>query len=412
MDMYFLTSRKEHTASVLVLVLWIVVLLTVMTAVLARTSRLDTRITGISSDRFRCKWASRGGLETAIAVLNDDDASSDSLGDAWSDSEIDFNGISFDGCSVDVEVVDESGKLNINKITKAQLMYLPDMTEEIANSIVDWRDRDDKIRDGSAEEGYYNNLPHPYAIRNGLFKTIRELLLVKGITPQLLYGPSKYPQSAGIEYSEENEGWITYLTCYSLERNVDADGIARVNINTANESKLINDVGLSSANAKWIVDNRGDGFNAIADLIPENNKKSGGSRGSAPLKLQTVLDIADKITVVNGREIIGKVNLNTAPLDVLTVLLDGRDDIAEGIIGYRSDQFFGITSLGELSEISSLSTKHLKKLIDVSTVRSDIFTVYSYAEAERTSFQSGLEAVVDRGTSPVQIIYMRTGAIN
>lgn len=412
MDKYFLTGRKEHGGSVLVLVLWVVVLLTVMTAVLARTSRLDTRITGISSDRIRCKWASRGGLETAIAVLNDDDASSDSLGDTWSDSEIDFNGISFDGCSVDVEVVDESGKLNINKITKAQLMYLPDMTEEIANSIVDWRDRDGKIRDGSAEEGYYNNLPHPYAIRNGLFKTIRELLLVKGVTPQLLYGPSKYPQSSGIEYSEENEGWITYLTCYSLERNVDADGYARVNINTANERKLINDVGLSPANAKWIVDNRGDGFNAIADLIQENDNKSGGSRGVAPLKLQTILDVADKITVMEETEIVGKVNLNTAPLDVLTVLLDGHDDIAEDIIGYRSDQLFGITSLGELSSISSLSRKYLKKLIDVATVRSVIFTVYSYAEAERTGFQSGLEAVVDRGTSPVQIIYMRTGAIN
>ena len=412
MEMYFLTSRKEHTGSVLVLVLWIVVLLTVMTAVLARTSRLDTRIAGISSDRIRCKWASRAGLETAIAVLNDDDASSDSLGDTWYDSEVDFNDISFDGCSVDVEVIDELGKLNINKVTKAQLMYLPDMTEEIANSIVDWRDKNDKIRDGSAEEGYYSNLPHPYAIRNAPFKTIRELLLVKGVTPQFLYGPGKYPLSAGIEYSEENEGWITYLTCYSREKNVDADGIERVNINTANEQELIRDVGLSPANAKWIVQNRGGGFKAIADLIPEGKNNSGGSDGAAPLKLQTVLDIADKITVVKGKVIVGRVNLNTAPLHVLTLLLDGREDIAENIIGYRADQLFGITSLGELSSISSLNKKYLKKLIDVATVRSGIFTVYCYAQAARTGFQSGLEAVVDRDTSPVQIIYMRTGVMN
>lgn len=412
MDNCILTIRKVRGGSALVLVLWIVVLLTVITSVLARSSRLDSRITGIGSDRLRCKWASRAGLETAVAILNDDDAESDSFGDTWYDNEADFNDIALDGCSFDVQVTDELSKLNINIMTRKQLLYLPDMTDEIANSILDWRDKNDEIREGSAEAGYYLNLPHPYAIRNGQFKSIRELLLVKDVTPQLFYGPSKYPQSMGIEYSEDNAGWMSYLTCYSREKNVDVEGSSRTNINTANEQKLSSSLSLNSANAKWIVQNRGEGFDAIADLIPQGGNNSEGSNGATPLKLQTVLNIADKITLTNDQEIVGKVNLNTASLRVLTVLLEGREDVAADIISYRDGQLFGISSLGELSSVSSLNKRHIRRIIDVATVRSGIFTVYSYAEGERTGFRSGLEAVVDRGESPVQIIYMRTGAVN
>jgi len=408
----FLTTRKEHAGSALVLVLWIVVLLTVITAVLARTSRLDSRISGVSADHIRCKWASRAGLETAIAVLNDDDTSSDCLDDLWYDNDTDFNSIPLEGCTFTVQIIDESSKLNINIATFDQLITLPDMTEDIANSIIDWRDKDDKIKPGSAEAGYYMNLPHPYTIRNKNFRTVRELLLVKDITPYLLYGPEKYPQSVGIEYSEENDGWINYLTCYSVGKNKNADGTARVNINKANENKLTSDLNLKSANAKWIVKNRKKGFAAIADLIPDGNKKGDTSDGAQPLDLNTVLSIADKITVVDKPKLVGRVNINTAPLEVLTALLDDREDIAEDIILYRAGQLDGITSLSELSGISSLNKTSIKKIIDIVTVRSAIFTIYSYANADQTGARNTLEAVVDRDTSPVQIIYMRTGVMN
>lgn len=412
MKTHFLTIRKEHAGSALVLVLWIVVLLTVITAVLARTSRLDTRISGVSADHIRCKWASRAGLETAIAVLNDDDTSSDSFSDLWYDNETDFNSIPLEGCTFNVEIVDESGKLNINIASYDQLMTLPDMTEEIANSIIDWRDKDDEIKDGSAEAGYYMNLPHPYTIRNKDFRTVRELLLVKGITPYLLYGPEKYPQSVGNEYSEENEGWVNYLTCYSVEKNVDSEGTQRININDADERKLTSQLSLRSANAKWIVKNKGDGFESIADLIIDGNDKGDTSDGAAPLDLETVLSIADRITVMDESELIGRVNINTASVEVLTALLEGRDDVAENIVLYRTGQLDGITSLSDLSGIASLDESLIKQMLDFITVRSAIFTIYSYANADQTGARSILEAVVDRNTSPVQILYMRTGVIN
>ncbi|MBW8035799.1 MAG: general secretion pathway protein GspK [Planctomycetes bacterium] len=405
-----LTTRKEHEGSALVLVLWIVVLLTVITAVLARTSRLDSRISGVSADHIRCKWASRAGLETAIAVLNDDDTSSDCLVDLWYDNDTDFNSIPLEGCTFTVQVIDESGKLNINIASFDQLITLPDMTEDIANSIIDWRDKDDKIKPGSAEAGYYINLPHPYTIRNKSFRTVRELLLVKGIDPYLLYGPEKYPQSVGIEYSEENSGWINYLTCYSFENNRNADGSERVNINSASEGKLKSDLDLNDANAKWIVQNRDDGFKSIGDLLPDKNGDT--SNGASPPNLKTVLSIADKITVVDNPKLVGRVNINTAPLEVLTALLEDREDIAEDIILYRAGQLDGITSLSDLSDISSLKKSSIKKIIDLVTVRSAIFTIYSHANADQTGARSTLEAVVNRNSSPVNILYMRTGVMN
>ena len=399
----FLTTRKEYAGSALVLVLWIVVLLTVITSVLARTSRLDGRITGVSADQIRCKWACRAGLETAIAVINDDDTEQDCLSDLWSDNDEDFESVSLQDCTFTVEVIDESSKLNINVATFNQLLLLPDMTEEIANSIIDWRDKNDRIKEGSAEAGYYINLPHPYTIRNDDFRTIRELLLVKGVTPYLLYGSDKYPQSVGIEYSEENDGWINYLTCYSLEQNKSADGSDRVNINTAKAKGLRSDLGLNNANAKWIVQNRGDGFKSIGDLLPDKNGDT--SDGAAPLNLKTVLKIADMITIVDEPVIPGRINLNTASIEVLTALLGGRQDIAENIVMFRAGQLYGITSLSDLSEIDSMNKNRIKGIIDFVTLRSEIFTIYSYADADQTGGRSTLEAVVDRTTSPMQILY-------
>jgi len=410
MKKFFLTIRKEHGGSALVLVLWVVVLLTVITAVLARTSRLDSCITGVSADHIRCKWACRAGLETAIAVINDDDAESDCLSDLWYDNDTDFNSVPLEDCSFSVDVIDESSKLNINIASFNQLILLPDMTDDVANSIIDWRDKNDTIKEGSAEAGYYLNLAHPYTIRNKDFRTVRELLLVKGVTPYLLYGPEKYPQSTGMEYSGENDGWVNYLTCYSLEQNKSADGSDRVKINSAGEKKLKSDLSLNDANAKWIVQNRGKGFESIGDLLPDKNGDT--SNGASPPNLKTVLGIADRITVVDEPVIPGRVNLNTASVEVLTALLDGREDIAESIVQFRTGQLDGITSLSDLSDIESLNKSMIKRMIGLVTLRSEIFTIYSYANSDQTGGSSALEAVVDRNTSPMQILYMRTGVMN
>ena len=80
----------------MITVLWVVMLLSLVMTVVAQTSRLDGRVSFAGAERVRCKWALRAGVETAVAVLNDDPKSSDSFDDMWHENvEDDQIGISF-----------------------------------------------------------------------------------------------------------------------------------------------------------------------------------------------------------------------------------------------------------------------------------------------------------------------------
>jgi len=413
-DMSLADKNRLRVGLVLVGVMWVIVLLTVIMTTVAHTSRLDTRISLASAEQMRCKWGSRAGVETAIAVLNDDFATnySDSFDDLWASNPADFNDVPLDGCSFTVEVTDEAGKLNINTATEKQLMQLPNMTEEIADSILDWRDEDDDIREGGAEAGYYVNQLYGYLIRNGNFKTMRELLLVKGVMPVLLYGGS------GDEIVEASAGWIHYLTCYSYEKNEDAEGGSRININKANENRLRRALDISRSYAKWIVDNRKNGFKGIGELIsdnspeaPKKNSKSRDSDQAEPLDMETFFRIADKITVTDEELIPGKVNVNTAPAVVLLALFEGNEQVAADVIAYRSGLTDGMADIGDLGQVKSFAKKNIaRNFIDRLTTRSSVFTINSTARAYATGAVRKVEAVVDRDKSPAQILYWRTGA--
>ena len=138
-------------------------------------------------------------------------------------------------------VIDEGGKLNINTMIAldptGQLLYnalmqLPNMTEDIADSIVDWVDADDIPLASGAESSYYGSLNPPYKAKNGPLNTLDELLLVKGITPYLLYGGDT--NRNGVQDAGEvdgTRGWADYLTVYGRELNIDSTGTARIYLN-------------------------------------------------------------------------------------------------------------------------------------------------------------------------------------
>jgi type II secretory pathway component PulK len=149
----------------------------------------------------------------------------------------------------------ESGRLNLNTILLADqsgqnggrtlLMTLPGMTEQIADAILDWLDPDDNPREQGAERDYYAALPHPYAPRNGPLASIDELLLIRGVTPALLYG-ADLNRNCAIDGNEQNlttidnadnsngdlnRGWAAYLTLDSAEANVRSDGTPKIDVN-------------------------------------------------------------------------------------------------------------------------------------------------------------------------------------
>lgn len=177
------------------------------------------------------------GIRIALAVLESDPAEVDSLHDGWAALDQEPFRELFPAGTLKLRVDDLSGRLPINTIVQregqggkneavAQILArllrsgaFPSveddtMAEEIVDAIVDWIDEDDKESDFGAENSYYQSLSKPYTCKNRPLDYIEELLLVRGITPELLFGSGKNP------------GLAEFLTVFATE-----DG--KINLNTA-----------------------------------------------------------------------------------------------------------------------------------------------------------------------------------
>ena len=144
-------------------------------------------------------------------------------------------------------VTDESAKLNLNSLMRLDptgdtlykaLLNFPNMTADIADAIVDYLDADDTARTAGAESSYYAGLSPPYQAKNGPLNSVDELLLVKGVTPQLLFGNDRNRngkldpgEDAGTDFSR---GWAEFLTVYGHELDTTFAGVPRIYLNDAN----------------------------------------------------------------------------------------------------------------------------------------------------------------------------------
>lgn len=188
---------------------------------------------------------------------------------------------------------DDSGRLNLNTLLvtevreegagRAQLLALPGMTESIADAILDWLDEDDQVRSLGAERDYYSTLESPYLPANGPLATIEQLLLVKDVTPELLWGvdQDRNHQASAVEMASIalpvdnstgslNGGWASMLTLYSAELNYQPDGTAKINANTDDLEQLhdaINEV-LGEEAANFIIAYRQGGPEETGDDDP------------------------------------------------------------------------------------------------------------------------------------------------
>ncbi len=139
-----------------------------------------------------------------------------------------------------------------DSIATALLLALPGMTEEIADSIMDWLDADDEVRPYGAELEYYSGLPTPYEPTNGPINSVEELLLVSGMTPTLLFGADT--NRNGVLDPDEQQrfnvtvdtpgalGLAAYFTIHGQEANKQRDGTFRVNINADDLEVLYEDL--------------------------------------------------------------------------------------------------------------------------------------------------------------------------
>jgi general secretion pathway protein K len=142
---------------------------------------------------------------------------------------VDYN---FPAGVVHVEIIPETAKLDVNHVPVPELMRLlaalgvpPGRVEDIAAAIHDWRNPG-----GGTFDSYYSAQIPSFRAAHASLHEIEELLLVKGITPDLFYG-TYVPLDPG-EVVEDGPrlaprgGLIDCLTVYGSDGRVDANTAA------------------------------------------------------------------------------------------------------------------------------------------------------------------------------------------
>ena len=261
------TKFKKEKGLALLMVLWVTTLLAVIVGEFCYAMKIEINITRNFKESTQGYYIALAGVNRAAAELikettgmqklqtpveeaNDDDADENLI--EWRVGA-NIPPILFGEGEYKVKISNESGKININKATRSMLRMLLegfDLDESekdtIADSIMDWRDKDNLHRINGAEDDYYQSLDDPYECKDEDFDAIEELLLVKGVTADIFYG--------GLE---------SMVTIYTQTD--------KININAASWEMLIALPGMTEAAAREIITFRGEKeikrVSALNDII-------------------------------------------------------------------------------------------------------------------------------------------------
>ncbi len=174
----------------------------------------------------------------------------------------------YDQGTCEIRVIGEAGKVNINRVTDATLRKIigqmgleGEARDIVTDSILDWINPGDFTRLNGAKNDYYQSLKEPYNCKNGYLDSIEELLLVRGVTPDLFYGKKGIKKGEGENAEKEGQtGLRNIFSIYSSGEQVD--------INSATVPVLRVALGLPIEVAQSIVKARGGkGFLNQQDLV-------------------------------------------------------------------------------------------------------------------------------------------------
>lgn len=170
----------------LIVVMWMLVLLSIVVgiyAVLARTEGLQARFL---FDETTARYAAEAGIHRAVFEMRSPDSET-----RWVPDGRRYP-IEFGEAIVEISIIDESGKIDINR-SEAELLtefFISRGVEEVealhlADAILDWRDPDDAPRLYGAEIDDYLGAGYPYGPANEAFRSVDELQQVIGMTWEL-----------------------------------------------------------------------------------------------------------------------------------------------------------------------------------------------------------------------------------
>ncbi len=195
---------ESNDGIALFLVLWVLILLSVIVGEFCYAMRTEINITRNFKEETQAYYIAEAGLNEAIGGLIKNQIIAPKTEPIESSEEtpeigwrvgVDIPAVPFGQGQFEIKIGNESGKVNINSADQAFLKMLLgsfDLKDRdrdiIVDSILDWRDKDDFHRMNGAEDDYYGSLPTPYECKDDDFESVEELLMVRGITPEIFYG--------------------------------------------------------------------------------------------------------------------------------------------------------------------------------------------------------------------------------
>jgi len=188
--MAFKRNRKNkvgnNQGSILMVVLWILAFLVLLGLGLGYTTSIDQRLVGYQRDRTTALYLAKAGYYRALVELERDATPNlDSHLDLWGHNPEAFQEAKLGEGSFTVSypiiekdeteeivygIMDEDRKVDVNTASQAVLLRLPGMTDEIADSILDWRAEQNKVWERLGKE------------KAKPFGVLEDIMLLEGIT--------------------------------------------------------------------------------------------------------------------------------------------------------------------------------------------------------------------------------------
>jgi general secretion pathway protein K len=296
--MKFNFRTKNSTGMALIMVMIAVAVFSALAAALAFSMKVETQLARHADDEPQLLWLGRSGVEYARWILSQHPVREpyDSLNQIWAggpggmgETNSPLSGISMDNYqigdgTISVKIIDLDRRINVNTANSLELQQVltamgvdANDISVVADSILDWRDTDDAQHVAGAESDYYQGLNPPYYAKNAPIDNLSELLLIKGVTPEMFAGGSptngvpatfQHPKlglgNAPGETPNYPFGLKDVLTPFSS---------GNININTADMNVLQCIPGMDPQTAESIIKYRNgpDGVEATEDDTPYRN---------------------------------------------------------------------------------------------------------------------------------------------
>lgn len=317
-----ITSPPSPAGVALIIVMICITVLSILAAGFAYSMKVETKLAMNANSESELNTLGRSGVELARWVLAQQATIAqepfDALNQKWAGgpgsmmtsnsplAEVALDNIQLGGGRFSVKITDLERKVNINladqpMLEQALRLIGVDAGEfgGITASILDWIDPDSNEHMNGTETDSYASLDPPYQAKNGPVDDLSELLLVRGVTPDIYWGgvatnhlPGAFQNKVG--FRQPGGGVLAYDV--GLVNLFTPLSSGQININTAS-AKVLQMLPFVDENvAAEIIRQRSgpDGMDGSDDDTPFRNP---GELINAGLNGQVVGQIARYCTV-------------------------------------------------------------------------------------------------------------------